>query len=388
MVTSRSAVRTAVAAVVLLAFLVVLPTGARAANTVGASFSVNASTHAISVNVKNGPGSAPITRIDVTLPLETEVVGTPSGGGTCTAPNVQTASCTYDPPIAAGAQALVLINSSGARPLSVNVQVDFADGSGGTAAGRECGAVAPGPIPGGTVGAPYTAQLTATGGRAPYTFSSQGVLPPGLSLSPSGRLTGSPTRDGRFAATVIASDADGCLGLRNIVIVIRRPVCRCTRLRGFYDGVTRTDRVVTLKVDWTLECAAGRGGCRGEIEVRSFRAATRTVVDTIPTQRGEVFNAAAVIRCVSSSCKRRKTVQSRVRFTLGAAHSARLRDGRTLIVALRSFCLRPGGRRVLTQRIRLTLAFGRNGRFDRRATDANGDGRRDDGTRRPLGPPA
>jgi uncharacterized protein (TIGR03437 family) len=54
------------------------------------------------------------------------------------------------------------------------------------------------PLPSGPVGVPYSQQIAATGGVPPYQFSSNGILPPGLSLSPSGVLSGTPTTAGTF----------------------------------------------------------------------------------------------------------------------------------------------------------------------------------------------
>ena len=55
------------------------------------------------------------------------------------------------------------------------------------------------PLPSGPVGVPYSQQIAATGGVPPYQFSSNGILPPGLSLSPSGILSGTPTKAGTFS---------------------------------------------------------------------------------------------------------------------------------------------------------------------------------------------
>jgi hypothetical protein len=66
-------------------------------------------------------------------------------------------------------------------------------------------------IPDGVVGSTtYNLTLGVTGGTAPYTFSvSSGSLPPGLSLSSSGQLTGVPTVVGTFPFTVSMQDALG-----------------------------------------------------------------------------------------------------------------------------------------------------------------------------------
>ncbi len=55
------------------------------------------------------------------------------------------------------------------------------------------------PLPIGYVGQPYSYQFTASGGEAPYEFTlDNGSLPPGLSLSRSGALTGTPTVAGTW----------------------------------------------------------------------------------------------------------------------------------------------------------------------------------------------
>ncbi len=49
-------------------------------------------------------------------------------------------------------------------------------------------------LPPATVGSPYSATLSASGGTPPYSWSvTSGSLPPGLSLSPSGKIAGTPT---------------------------------------------------------------------------------------------------------------------------------------------------------------------------------------------------
>jgi hypothetical protein len=63
-------------------------------------------------------------------------------------------------------------------------------------------------VPGGTVGVPYNAQLQANGGTKPYTWSvSGGALPPGLSLSAAGQISGTPTASGFFFVTVEVTDS-------------------------------------------------------------------------------------------------------------------------------------------------------------------------------------
>jgi uncharacterized protein (TIGR03437 family) len=55
------------------------------------------------------------------------------------------------------------------------------------------------PLPNGPVGVPYSQQIAATGGVPPYQFSSNGILPPGLTFNRNGILSGTPTTAGTFS---------------------------------------------------------------------------------------------------------------------------------------------------------------------------------------------
>ncbi|WP_210422515.1 putative Ig domain-containing protein [Spirosoma sp. KCTC 42546] len=64
------------------------------------------------------------------------------------------------------------------------------------------------------VGQAVSQAFTASGGVSPRSFSVvSGSLPPGLSLSADGQLSGSPTQIGSFTAVIQATDANGCPGL-------------------------------------------------------------------------------------------------------------------------------------------------------------------------------
>jgi uncharacterized protein YhjY with autotransporter beta-barrel domain len=68
--------------------------------------------------------------------------------------------------------------------------------------------IAPVTLPAGQVGQAYSGTLTASGGTAPYTFNvSAGALPPGLSMSSAGVLSGQPTTAGTFNVTIAATDS-------------------------------------------------------------------------------------------------------------------------------------------------------------------------------------
>jgi hypothetical protein len=76
-------------------------------------------------------------------------------------------------------------------------------------------------------GEAYSFQFTTVGGTGPYTYtvapwvtSSTPGLPPGLELSPSGLLSGTPTSTGFYSFTVTAQDSVGALFSRNIAVTI------------------------------------------------------------------------------------------------------------------------------------------------------------------------
>ncbi len=67
-------------------------------------------------------------------------------------------------------------------------------------------------LPKGAVGAPYSAQLGATGGQPPCSFSlatGSANPPPGLSLNSAGLISGTPTTSGTFGFLVTAHDNYG-----------------------------------------------------------------------------------------------------------------------------------------------------------------------------------
>ena len=74
--------------------------------------------------------------------------------------------------------------------------------------------VAPATLPGGNLGLPYSAAVSATGGVGPYTYAvTAGALPAGVTLDPlTGILSGTPTAGGDFSVTITATDANGCTG--------------------------------------------------------------------------------------------------------------------------------------------------------------------------------
>jgi len=98
---------------------------------------------------------------------------------------------------------------SGARSYSLTVQTTIA--------------LAPATLPMMTANSssPYTVTLSGSGGLGPYTFAvTEGTLPAGLVLHPSGVLSGIPAVAGSFQVTVRATDANGFTGTRTYILSV------------------------------------------------------------------------------------------------------------------------------------------------------------------------
>ncbi|MEO4001766.1 putative Ig domain-containing protein [Mesorhizobium sp. CAU 1732] len=65
----------------------------------------------------------------------------------------------------------------------------------------------PSGLPEGTVGSAYSQSLSAFGGTVPYSFSVSGTLPPGITMEPTGLLTGTPFSPGSYTFSVIVTDS-------------------------------------------------------------------------------------------------------------------------------------------------------------------------------------
>lgn len=81
--------------------------------------------------------------------------------------------------------------------------------------------ITPTTLPPGALNVPYSTTLGASGGTAPYNFSvASGALPPGLTLSTSGVLSGSPTQAGTFQFTVGVVDNSSVSSTAGVTITI------------------------------------------------------------------------------------------------------------------------------------------------------------------------
>jgi hypothetical protein len=85
-------------------------------------------------------------------------------------------------------------------------------------------ALSPTTLPGGTPGTPFSQTVTASGGSGSYSYAvTAGTQPPGLSLSGTGTLSGTPTTGGTYSFTVTATDGSLCAGSRVYSVTIASP---------------------------------------------------------------------------------------------------------------------------------------------------------------------
>lgn len=88
-----------------------------------------------------------------------------------------------------------------------------------------------GNIPAGQIGIPYSAGLLASGGTAPYTYSVNGNLPPGIALNAStGVFTGTPMLNGTFPFQVTLTDANGATSFATFSISVTGTPMQITSL--------------------------------------------------------------------------------------------------------------------------------------------------------------
>jgi hypothetical protein len=108
------------------------------------------------------------------------------------------------------------------------VQVAVYDGETGllsSAVGVDVGAapaVLPGPLPPAEVGVAYATTLRAAGGTPPYTWSAVD-LPAGLTLTPEGRLVGTPAAAGTATVLVLVRDVAGGAGVGSLPLHVAAP---------------------------------------------------------------------------------------------------------------------------------------------------------------------
>lgn len=76
-------------------------------------------------------------------------------------------------------------------------------------------------LAGAATNVPYSQSFSAFGGTAPYTFAvTSGTLPPGLTLTSAGLLSGTPTSVGMFNFAITATDAMSATAVSNFTLMV------------------------------------------------------------------------------------------------------------------------------------------------------------------------
>jgi hypothetical protein len=116
----------------------------------------------------------------------------------------------------------------------------------------------------GSIGVPYSATLTATGGVPPYTWSiTSGSLPAGLTLSSSGLISGTPTATETQTFTVQAADSQStpATASASLSLTINGPTGRLNGTYVFsfsgYQGGTLVQQVGKFTADGQGNITAG-----------------------------------------------------------------------------------------------------------------------------------
>lgn len=103
-------------------------------------------------------------------------------------------------------------------------------------------------LPGGSEGAQYSQTLAATGGSPAYTWSvNSGSLPPGLTLAPSGVLSGLPTTAGSYSFTVQVVDSGGDMAQsQNLSVTISAPATLSITTASLPNGIVNAAYSATV----------------------------------------------------------------------------------------------------------------------------------------------
>lgn len=120
--------------------------------------------------------------------------------------------------------------------------------------------VMPASLPSAQQGTAYSQALNASGGTGPYAFSASGNLPAGLVLNSTGVLSGTPTVNGSFNFTVVATDGDGFTGSLAYAFVVgvpNTPTVSAKSASTAYDTPTSIDLSTSISgVDITAVAVA------------------------------------------------------------------------------------------------------------------------------------
>jgi|GEM_PF-463583 len=179
-------------------------------------------------------------------------------------------------------------------------------------------------LPTGVVGAAYSTRLAATGGVAPLRWSAEG-LPPGLSLSSDGAVTGTPLAPGSFRVRVRADDAAGASASASVALPVSAPSLAVQPLRLSFAaevGTARQTATVTVSstgsnVRFTAAASTARGG--NWLAVSASGASTVAVLTVTANPAGLTAGGYEGELTLTASEARPTTLRIPVSFTITPA---------------------------------------------------------------------
>ena len=130
--------------------------------------------------------------------------------------------------------------------------------------------VAPANLPSAQQGTAYSQALSAGGGTGSYAFSVSGNLPTGLVLNSAGVLSGTPTANGSFNFTVVATDGDGFIGSQAYTLAVgvpNAPTVSAKSASTTYDTSTRIDLSTSIAGVGVTAVAAATQPKHGTVSV-------------------------------------------------------------------------------------------------------------------------
>lgn len=184
----------------------------------------------------------------------------------------------------------------------------------------------PSPLPTGNVGSPYSATLAASGGTPPYIWAlSSGSVPAGLTLSPSGNITGTPSANGTSNFTVQVNDSAAAQATAALTLTIGNPKLVITTSSPLPDATAGAPYSQTLAASggappysWSIASGSLPAGL-------SLNASTGAITGTPTTAGSTAFTAQ-----VADSGNGRATAQLALTVgasTLGISTAASLPQG-------------------------------------------------------------
>ena len=143
----------------------------------------------------------------------------------------------------------------------------------------------------GILGTAFSQTLTATGGIAPYTWSlAGGILPPGLTLSPAGVLSGTPSTAGSFPVTLSVTDATNVNAQQSVTIGVASSTVPTVTIGLSPDNSTAGQQPqvnISLSTPFTSDLTgtltlAFQSSAGGDDQTVRFSNGTRSLVFTVP----------------------------------------------------------------------------------------------------------